>query len=150
MRTFFSRLRHDTVGAAAIEFALLGPAFIVMMLGVLQVGMGLQSYNAMRSLSADVARYAMVQYQTGNTVSNSQLRTWARNHAQGSPYLMDPDRLGMTVADADDQRVAGAKEVTITVSYRITSLLEFIDINGPVLDFERPIFLLDNSSAPAS
>ncbi len=146
MRTLISRLRNDTVGAAAIEFALLGPAFIVMMLGVLQVGMGLQSYNAMRNLSADISRYAMVQYQTGNTISNSQLRSWGRNHAQGAPYLMDPDRLGMTIADADTQRVAGAKELTITVTYRITSVLEFIDINGPTLDFERPVFLLDESA----
>ena len=45
MRAFISRLRQDTLGAAAIEFALIGPAFIVMILGVLQVGMGLQSYK---------------------------------------------------------------------------------------------------------
>ncbi len=146
MRAFLNRLRQDTLGAAAIEFALLGPAFLVMMLGVLQVGLGLQSYNAMRNLSADVSRYAMVQYQTGNTVSASQIRTWGRNHAQGSPYLMDPDRLGMTVEEAETQRVDGATEMTITVTYQITSVLEFIDIDGPRLDFERPIFLLDSSA----
>lgn len=147
MRKLFSRLRNDTAGAAAIEFALLGPAFIVMMLGVLQVGMGLQSYNAMRNLSADVSRYAMVQYQTGNKLSESQIRSWGRNHAQGAPYMMDPDRLGMTITEADTQRVAGARELTITVDYRITSVLEFIDIDGPRLDFERPIFLLDDSGS---
>ena len=143
MQKFLTRLRQDTLGAAAIEFALIGPAFLVMMLGVLQVGMGLQSYNAMRSLSADVARYSVVQYQTGNTISNSQIRSWTRNHASGAPYLLDPDRLGVTVADADTQRVAGAKELRLTVTYQITSVLEFIDIEGPTLDFERPVFLLE-------
>ncbi len=142
MTNFIKRLRSDSKGAAAIEFALIGPAFIVMMLGVLQVGLGLQSYNAMRSLSADVARYSMVQYQTGNEVSNSQIRSWTRNHAQGAPYLLDPDRLGVTISDASTQRVVGAKELSISVSYRITSVLEFIDIDGPTLDFERPVFLL--------
>ena len=142
MNSFLRRLRGDTVGAAAIEFALLGPAFIVMMLGVLQVGMGLQSYNAMRNLSADVARYSMVQYQTGNQISNSQIRTWSRNHAQGAPYMLDPERLGVVVDDAGTQRVAGASEKSITVTYRITSVLEFIDIDGPTLNFNRPVFLL--------
>ncbi len=85
MRQFLNRLRRENTGVAAIEFALIGPAFIVMILGVLQVGMGLQSYNALRNLSADVARYSMVQYQTGNALSNSQIRSWARNHAQGPP-----------------------------------------------------------------
>ena len=50
----FRRLRANARGAVAIEFALLGPAFIVMLLGVLQVGIGLQSYNALRNASADV------------------------------------------------------------------------------------------------
>ncbi|WP_340587644.1 TadE family protein [Erythrobacter alti] len=143
MTNFIRRLRADTLGAAAIEFALIGPAFIVMMLGVLQVGMGLQSYNAMRNLSADVARYSMVQYQTGNAISNSQIRTWTRNHAKGAPYMLDPDRLGVTIRDASTQRVADAKELEIIVTYQITSVLEFIDIDGPTLDFERPVFLLE-------
>ncbi len=141
MRRFLTRLRHDIGGVAAIEFALIGPAFIVMILGVLQVGMGMQGYNALRNLSADVARYSMVQYQTGNALSNSQIRAWARNHAQGSPYLLDPDRLEVTVADAPTQRVTGARELDITVTYQATSVLEFIDIEGPTMDFHRPIFL---------
>jgi Flp pilus assembly protein TadG len=141
MRQLFALLQRDTGGVAAIEFALIGPAFIVMILGVLQVGMGMQSYNAMRNLSADVARYSMVQYQTGNALSNSQIRSWARNHAQGAPYLLDPDRLGVTISDAADQRVTGARELNISVTYRVNSVLEFIDIEGPTMEFDRPIFL---------
>lgn len=141
-RGIITRLAGDIRGAAAIEFALLGPALLVMLFGVLQVGLGLQSYNAMRNLSADVARYAMVQYQTGNELSNSQLRTFARNHAQGAPYMMDPDRLEVLIDDAETQRVAGARELNIEVSYTITSMLEFAGIPDITLDFNRPIFLL--------
>lgn len=141
MRNFLNRLQRDNAGAAAIEFALIGPAFIVMMLGVLQVGLGLQSYNSMRSVSADVARYAMVQYQTGNEITNGQIRSWARNHAQNAPYLLDAQRLFVTVEDAGTQRVAGAKELTITVRYTPTSVLQMIDVDGPTLTFTRPAFL---------
>ncbi len=47
----------------------------------------------------------------------------------------------MTVEEPETQRVAGARELNITVTYRINSVLEFIDIDGPTLDFARPIFL---------
>ncbi|MCB2065421.1 MAG: pilus assembly protein [Erythrobacter sp.] len=39
--TFLTRLRRSDHGAAAVEFALLGPAFLLMMLGVLQVGIAM-------------------------------------------------------------------------------------------------------------
>ncbi|KLE35484.1 TadE/TadG family type IV pilus assembly protein [Aurantiacibacter luteus] len=142
-----SRLRADTGGSVFVEFALLGPALLVMMFGVLQVGIAFQSYSALRSLSADVARYAMVQYQTGNTLSNSQLRTFARNQALGAPYLMTSDRLAITVEDADDQRVTGAKEVEISVTYRIYNMMGFIGIEGPTVDYVRPIFLVEEAAA---
>ena len=147
MKKFTRRLCRDTSGSVLVEFAFLGPALLVMMFGILQVGIAFQSYSALRSLSADVARYAMVQYQTGNELSNSQLRTFARNQALGAPYLMTSDRLMISVEDAEDQRVAGAKEVEIEISYRLYNMLGFIDIEMPTVDYNRPIFLVD-SSAP--
>ena len=67
------RLARDVSGSTIVEFALLGPLMMAMMLGVLQLGVGMHGYNAMRSASADVARYAAVQYQTENELSNSQI-----------------------------------------------------------------------------
>ena len=52
------RLRRNSDGSAVVEFAMLGGLFIAMLLGVFQVGIAMQSYNAMRSMTADVARYA--------------------------------------------------------------------------------------------
>ena len=143
MRQLLSRLRKNETGAAVVEFALLAPMFMVMFFGILQVGLGMQSYNAMRNVSADVARYSMVQYQTGNKLSTSQIRTWARNHAQGAPYLLDGDRLGVTITEEGTSRVDGAKEFTIEVRYKITSIIPYVDDYAPTLDFERPVFLLD-------
>lgn len=140
------RLIGDRGGTVAIEFALIGPAFLLMLLGVLQIGIALQNYNALRNVSADVARYAMVQHQTGNTVSTSQIRTYALNHARGAPYLLHSSQLNAAVDDAANQRVAGAKELRITLTYQIDSLLEFAGLKGPFITFARPIFLLDNST----
>lgn len=138
---FARRLKADARGAVAIEFALLGPAFIVMLLGVLQVGIGLQSYNALRNASADVARYAMVQYSTGNRLSNSQLRSVTLSTAQRAPYLLQSDRMSATVTNATTQRVSGATELTLTINYRIPSLLSSMGLEGPYITYTRPVFL---------
>ena len=138
-----NRLRASEGGSMIVEFALLGPILIVMMFGVLQIGIAMQNYNALRNISADVARYAMVQHQTENYITNSQIKTYAISHAQGAPYLLQNNRLNAVVRDATNQRVAGAREVEIVIGYQIDSLLEFAKINGPFITYSRPIFLID-------
>jgi len=143
IKSLFPRIYRDEKGAIAVEFALLGPIFLLMFVGVLQVGLALQNYNALRGLSADVARYAMVQYQTGNEISNSQIETWALNHALGAPYLLDQNRVNAVVSTAGTQRVTGATELQLVVSYQIDSFLGFAGIEFPFVTYTRPIFLLD-------
>ncbi len=149
-RKHISHLLRDCRGAIAIEFALVGPAFILLMLGVLQVGMALQNYNAIRNVSADVARYAMVQHQTGNELSNTQVRTYAINRSQGAPYLLTGDSVNAQINTAATQRVSGARELEITVTYQVESLLGFAGIEGPYISYTRPIFLLEDASYTSS
>lgn len=143
IRSILPRIKRDETGATAIEFALLGPILLLLLVGVLQVGMAMQNYNALRSLSADVARYSMVQYQTGNEVSNSQIETWAENRALGAPYLLDQNRVNAVVTTAGSQRVSGATELQIVISYQLDSYLGFAGIEFPFVTYTRPIFLLD-------
>lgn len=146
MHSFLCRLRDDCRGAAVVEFAMIGPILLILLFGVLQVGMALQNYNAVRNVSADVARYAMVQHQSGNNLSNSQVQTYAINHAQGAPYLLQANRVNAIITTAATQRVTGAQELQITVTYQVDSMLDFAGIGGPFVTYTRPIFLLDNSS----
>ncbi|MFB0611483.1 TadE/TadG family type IV pilus assembly protein [Aurantiacibacter poecillastricola] len=142
--SLFHRIRRDESGATIIEFALLAPMFLLMLMGVLQVGVAMQNYNALRNLSADVARMAMVQYQTGNSLTNSQIETWAENHALGAPYLLDQNRVNAVVTTPGTQRVAGATELQIVISYQIDSFLDFAGIDSPFITYTRPVFLLDS------
>ncbi len=142
-KPMFLRITRDENGAIAVEFALLAPIFLLLLVGVLQVGMAMQNYNALRGLSADVARYAMVQYQTGNELSNSQLETWAENQALGAPYLLDQNRINATITNAATQRVSGATELQVVVSYQLDSFLGFAGIEFPFVTYTRPVFLLD-------
>lgn len=138
----FARSMRDTRAAVTVEFALLSTIFFSMLLGVLQVGIGMQAYNAVRNASADVARYTMVQYETGNDISNSQIRAYAISTAKSAPYLLENARLNAQVQDASTQRVSGAKEITLTITYRIPSLITVLDIYMPNISYSRPIFVL--------
>ena len=143
LRQLAARLRADRSGSVAVEFALLGAAFLTMLLGVLQVGIGLQNYNAIRSASADVARYTMVQYETGNKLNMTQIRNYALSAGQNAPYLLDFARLDATVDTADVQRVDGATELTLEMTYTVPIIIGFLGIDEPRIVYQRPIFLLD-------
>lgn len=139
-RTLRSLLR-DTRGAMVVEFALLAPAFLCMVFGVLYVGMGLQSYNAIRNLSADVARYAMVQQQGGNNLSNSQIQTYALARGRGAPYMLNISNLNAAITTPANQRVPGVREMQVSISYEVDNMLAFAGIPAPQLSYSRPIFL---------
>jgi len=145
LRRLLRALRRQERGSVVVEFALVAPILLVLVFGVLQVGFALQNYNALRNLSADVARYAVIAHQSGNTLSTTQIRTYAINHAQGAPYLLQADQVNAVVTRPDVQRVSGATELQITVTYQIESLLDFAGIETPFITYTRPIFVTDNS-----
>lgn len=142
MRAFLYRLKSDRCGAAALEFALIGPSLILMLLGIFQVGLGMQNYNALRSATADTARYAVVNYQTSNRLTNAQLEAWARNVATRSPYNLSSDRLLVAVTTPGTQRIAGAAERTITMRYVIPSVVSIMGLGDITINYARPVFLL--------
>ncbi len=142
MKQIFIRLFRERQGSAAIEFALIGPIFITMFMGVLQIGIGMQNYNAMRGISADVARYAVVNYQTANRLSTSQLEDYARSVAASPPYGLTRSRLTANVSTASTQRVAGATEYTVTLTYSVPSVLGIMGMQDIPLNYARPIFVL--------
>ena len=146
MGKWLARLRKDREGSVAVEFAIIGPTMLAMMLGVFQIGIGMQNYNAMRSIAAETARHAIVNYQTGNKLSNSQLADHAKTVGISPPYSLNYDRLAAAVNDASVQRVPGAKELTVTLTYRVPTILGIIGFGDIPLSFSRPIFVITNPS----
>lgn len=138
----FGRIGRNAEGSAVIEFAIIAPTLVACMVGVLQIAMGMQSFNAVRNVTADTARYALVQYQRGETPSNSDIRTEAISIARGAPYLLDNNSLQITVIDAATQRVPGATEKTITVAYTVPVVLPIFTFAAPTISQTRPIFVL--------
>ena len=144
MRPFLNRLARDNRGAMVVEFALLAPVFLLLVFGVLYAGMGLQSYNAIRNLSADVSRYAVVQQQAGNNVTTTALRSYALSRGQGAPYLLRVNRLNAYITTPTTQRVAGVRELKVQITYEMDNLLGFAGISAPFINYSRPIFLAES------
>lgn len=136
-----SSLRADLKGSAAVEFALIGPAFLAMFFGVIQIGSGMQNYNALRSISADVARYAVVRRQTGAQVTTAALQTYAVTKATTAPYGLQTTRFGATVTQPAT-RVTGATEYSIRLTYNVPTFLGFIGVNNIPLTYNQSVFVI--------
>ncbi|MDT0508104.1 TadE/TadG family type IV pilus assembly protein [Novosphingobium sp. MMS21-SN21R] len=137
-------LLRDRSGSVVVEFALIGPTFIALMLGVLQIGMGMQNYNALRSVGSDVMRYAVVNYQTNNDVTNIQVRDYARSIASRAPYGLNSTRLAITVAPVATSRVSGTIEKTLTLTYSVPTVLTIIGFGEFPITYSQSIFLVND------
>lgn len=140
--SLLNRMRRDIGGSMVIEFALIAPALIVMLLGVVQVGVAMQEYNALRGVAGDVARYAVVNYQANNKLTTATLQTYATSVARSSPYNLSATGLQVTVTQPVTQRVTGAREYSITVRAQVNNIIKLVNFNGYYISYTRPIFVL--------
>lgn len=143
MTGHLARLLRDGRGAAAIEFGLIAPVFLAMLLGIFQVGVWMQSYNAMRNAVAEAARSVAVEYQTDNKLTDAQIANTGLAVASTAPYLLDPDSLEVEVDDPSDQPFPGARQLTLTLRYQMPTFLDFAGITGPQISYSRTLFVID-------
>jgi Flp pilus assembly pilin Flp len=137
-----ARLRNDERGSVLIEFALLAPVFLTLLIGVVQVGLHMQNANAVRNLASDGARFAVVQYQRERNSPTEVIETWIRSEGVGGKYNLATDRLGVTVTEESTSRIAGAIEMEIRVTYSAPDFLAFVPAEVLQLQYVRPVFLL--------
>lgn len=143
MKLSVSKLARDGDGSAAVEFGLIAPVFLTMLLGVFQVGIWMQSYNAIRNAVAETARNVAVEYQTANKLSDDQIEDTGLAVATTSPYLLDPEKIEIAVVDPADQPFPGARQLTLTLTYQMPTFLDFAGIAGPRLSYSRSLFVID-------
>ena len=134
------RLAANSAGAAVIEFALLGPIMIAMILGILWVGVQMQAYNGLRSAASDAGRYAVVEYQKSNKLTPTQLSEVVATMASRAPYNLASDRLDVAVTQQASP-VANVKKFDITISYTAPSFLDFIGVGSPLQSFTQTVFV---------
>ena len=118
----------------------MAPVLIVLMLGVFQIAIYMQNYNAVRSIASDTSRYVMVEYQKGNNPATEEIRSVALSMATTAPYLLDSDQLEVDVTRPTVSRVNGAIEFNIELTYAMNDLLPFVDLPFFNLSYSRPVF----------
>lgn len=133
-------LLRDARGAAAVEFAILAPIIFGLMLGVLQLGLHMHNFNAIRAVATDTARYTIVEYQKGNKLTDEQIKTKAIALAVNAPYLLDSENLtvNMTRPVTD---VVGTIRMNVEVIYTPTGMLSVLGVGSPTMKFNRPIYV---------
>lgn len=139
--SLLTRLVKSREGATVVEFALIGPIFIALLLVVFQFSAGMQAYNALRAASADVQRHVVVEYQTGNRLSVDQIQAYALGLAQDLPYLLKSSNISATAEMATTQRVGGATEYSLNYTYGVPNMMTAFGFGDITIRFSRPIFV---------
>lgn len=135
-----ARLVRSERASSAVEFAILAPMIFALMLGVMQLGFHMQNFNAVRSVATDTARWTIVEYQKGNTLTNEQIESKATAYAVNAPYLLEINNLSVD-ATRPNTDIAGTIKMEIQVSYVPRNLLGFFGISSPTVTVTRPIYV---------
>jgi len=118
MTRILRKLRSNSEGAAAIEFAVAVPVLTVMIWGMFQVGLIFQANAGMQHSLGEAARYATVWVPANNgppTDTQIQTRITAKKFGLGNGTWGTPT----IVTDA----AAGTKTITVTYSQPTDFLL---------------------------
>jgi hypothetical protein len=109
---------------------------------VVEVGIYMQNYNAVKSLASDAARFAAVEYQKNNKITEVTLEENIHSMGLGAPYLLSPDRLTVQVDEVTPSPVDGARQFTLTLTYDLPDFVGGTSVDDVTLDYSRQIFVL--------
>lgn len=143
VRTLRALIRR-TDGAALVEFALVAPLLITMVLGVLQAGLWMGAYNSVRSAANDTGRWTTVQYQNGERKSNSDIAIEARRRATTAPYSLQGSGVTVYVSDSATQSISKVTEKSLRIVYRMPNIMGFADIGNIEIAYTRPLFVKES------
>lgn len=135
-------LLPDSRGTALIEFAILAPVIFGMMLGVMYIGLQMMSYNAIRAITSDVARYTVVEYQKSDELNIEQIESKAIALAVNPPYQLTADSLDVLVTNPVSD-IATTNMFTVQIRYTPYNPVEFLGIGNPTLTETRSFYVAE-------
>jgi Flp pilus assembly protein TadG len=123
-----SRNLADERGVAMVEFALILPVLLGIVLGIIQFGTGFNYWNDLNQMAADGARFAAV---NTNPVSGSNLTTYIVTQADASQLRNDPNTKACLMAfdgtsgaseTLDQAKIGDAVKVSVSTPYTFITL----------------------------
>ncbi len=116
------RLRENDSGVAAVEFAMIMPVLLVVILGVLQLGILFSANAGLQSAIGDAARYATIY----PTPTDAQIES----HAMSKTFALNSSRISdVSVVRGTNNAV---KYIEVSMTYSVP--LEFIFFEAPSVD----------------
>ncbi|MFQ0813319.1 pilus assembly protein TadE [Brucella anthropi] len=129
---FFNRNKS---GTAAVEFAILAPVFLLILMGMIAFGLYLGAANAVQQLAADATRTALAGI---DPVERQMLATGYIQKNAAKYSLIDPARMQVTVDNAQSD----PNQFTVTIRYDAENL--------PIWNLMRGLPLPDTTITRAS
>jgi len=106
----WSRFRSDAAGTSAVEFAMLAPIFIVLLLGIVAYGIYFGASHSVQQIAADAARTAIAGL--NQTERQALVSDFIAHDVAGYPFV-DPNKLTVNAQDS----VADGSQFVVSVSY---------------------------------
>ncbi len=123
LSSLLRRFARASDGAAAIEFAIIVPVFMMFCMGIIEGGRMLWIRNSIQTATEEAGRYAMAH----TTATNAQLITHAADYFDS----VGIDNPTFTVVR---DTTGGMNFVTITGAYSFQYLFSFFDFGNVELD----------------
>ncbi|PKB25501.1 TadE-like protein [Novosphingobium kunmingense] len=138
------RIARRSDGSALVEFALVAPLLITMVLGVIQAGLWMSAYNSVRSAANDTGRWTTVEYQNGNRRTNSEIAIEARRRATTAPYGLLGSGVTVYVSDSATQSISKVTEKSLRIVYQMPNVMGFASIGAIKIEHTRPLFVKES------
>lgn len=122
--TILARLRRCAKGASAVEFALVAPIFLMMVLGMMEIGRALWIKNTMQYAVEEAARYAII----NTDATTAQVTSYAAGKVPGT-WNVDSSNFSTSTSTS-----GGVKYYTITGSYDFVPMVTIIKMNPFTLE----------------
>ncbi|WP_318013009.1 TadE/TadG family type IV pilus assembly protein [Mesorhizobium sp. ESP7-2] len=109
------QFRTDNSGTSAVEFALLSPLFMLLLLGMVAYGIYFGAANSIQQIAADAARTALAG--VNQTERQTLVASYLANNGSGYPFV-DASKL---IYQANDS-VADGSQFVVSISYDARNL----------------------------
>ncbi len=128
--TRYSRLTACERGITSIEFAVIAPVFLMMLMGIIEFAMIMFTSSVMESATNNTARYGKTGFVAGGSTREEQIIANVANRTAG---LLDPDDITITYTVYSDFDDVGDPEPCVSPLAPPcpgTPSVNFVDVNG--------------------
>lgn len=108
------RDRHQR-GSTLLEFGLILPVFLLLTVGIVDLGRGIWAYNTLAHAAREGARYAMVRGETSqHPASSGEVKEVVRSRSLG----LDPQKVVVTTSWEPDNKPGSTVQVQVQYNFQ--------------------------------